>query len=245
MLRRRGSFLHAIVDLDTTQLDALGFEFEDSPHLEGARLVVHNPSPSLVQWMAVATMIMAFAVVTVWQCRSSNSTNRRLVLFWTISLFASCLHNVDNILRPGIYFTPSWIVLPKIAFPMDQGFILWMLFVLGSGIAAITVQTQCIKKMAIIMHSFTTSFGVLHYVAQDPREFSIFAHLTICFESVMGVFIGTQLWSVSAATQARLESPRYEAIPRQQGTRRSKGTRVVEMTPTTGVRQRSVSPAIK
>jgi hypothetical protein len=43
------SFLDATVGLDTTTLQALGFKLEDSPNLEGARLVVNNISLMPIQ----------------------------------------------------------------------------------------------------------------------------------------------------------------------------------------------------
>jgi hypothetical protein len=59
------SFLIAMVGLDCTALHALEFELEDSPHLEGAQLVVNNVPPMTIPWMSVAFMTMASLVACV------------------------------------------------------------------------------------------------------------------------------------------------------------------------------------
>ena len=132
-------FVNATEGLDTSVVTELGFDVEPSPNLPGAHVVVNDLPPTLSQWVAVT--FMAFAMLTVLLVAvhhaKYNPATRHLIATCSIGIFASCLHNIDNILRPGTYFTPSWIVAPKLGlFPMDQGFMLWLI-VLITGASSI------------------------------------------------------------------------------------------------------------
>jgi hypothetical protein len=181
------SFLNATVGLDTTALEALGFELEDSPNLEGAQVVVNNISLLPIQWVAVAFMTMALLVACAVECRMVPQRHE-LHWVWTVGLVSSWAHNVDNILRPGTYFTPAWIVTPLFAFPMDRGFSFW-LAVLGLGV----VSLHTTRSLPIILHSIGTSLGIMHYMAQVPDRFSLWAHASILWEVIMGLVVGAAL----------------------------------------------------
>ena len=159
---------------------------------------------------------------------------------WAVGLFASYLHNVDNILRPGTYFTPSWIVKPYLAFPMESGFGFWLI-VMILGILALSSPPN---KIPIVLHSYGTSFGFMHYVAQDPSKFSLFAHCSILFEIVMGIVVGIKLLCQPnqdldcSANQASRGGPKYSQVPIEEAV----GS--VEMQKRRGLRQRSRSPQV-
>jgi hypothetical protein len=76
-------------------------------------------------------------------------------------------HNVDNILRPGSYFTPSWIVNPAFAFAMDKGFLLW-LTVLGFGVVS------CIQLIAFLDSSAQFGHVAWDYALYGTGSFQVF-----------------------------------------------------------------------
>jgi hypothetical protein len=238
-------FLNATVGLDTSPVTDLGYELEPSPLLEGAFVVVNNPPPTTPQYVAVTTMLVIFTV-----CLSRFGFQKREYV-WSVGLLASCFHNVDNILRPGTYFTPYWIVEPKIAFAMDQGFLLWIV-VLVSGVLALRYLDTGNKKTwttLVLLHSLGTSFGIAHYVAQAPSKFSWMAHLSISFEVIMGMLVGWQLFTRHRTSRQISQHARDDSVPLQD---RSVSMEMPSVTSARGVsskayrslRQRSKSPRI-
>ena len=183
-------FLNATVGLDTSPVTDLGYEVEPSPHLEGAFLVSNDPPPTRAQYVAVVVMTM-----TVAACLVKRSLQSGTIRVWILGLVSSYLHNVDNIFRPGTYFTPTWIVEPKFAFPMDQGFVLFELVSIAGVLALRTPQRRLARKGLIPLHSFGISLGIAHYVAQSPSRFSLVAHFSILFEFVMGIVVACVLLS--------------------------------------------------
>jgi hypothetical protein len=176
---------------------------------------------------------MAMVLLAACMVEGSIVSQRRAKFWvWTVGLVSSWVHNVDNIiLRPGSCFTPSWIVTPLLAFPMDKGF----------------------------LYSMGTSLGIMHYMAQVPVRFSFLAHASILFEVIMGLVVGTVLLvsnktnnasnsetsttlhgppSISAATDERV---RYTAVPRQEN---QFVTASLELPERPGLRQRSRSPKV-
>lgn len=258
------TFLNATVGLDTTVVTDLGYELEPSPLLDGALLVINNPPPTTPQWVAVTIMLIMFAVL-VCHYRSlqqqQQHRRRQQIHLWSLGLLASCFHNVDNIIRPGTYFTPYWIVEPKVAFAMDQGFLLWMA-VAASGVLSLRLYTS--QQLAtnwfkplVLLHSIGTSFGIAHYVAQTPRRFSVVAHVSILFEVIMGIVVGWAFLSSyndgsGCERQVQLDSA-YDSVPihdrsvsvelPQSTTKDTHGKRFSSDRYTT-LRQRSKSPRI-
>lgn len=232
--------LNATVGLDTEALEELGFELEPSPraHLDGAQLVVSNIPPNHLQYLAVTFMALALLLALALERKHSQFG------IWALGLIASCFHNIDNILRPGTYFTPSWIVKPNFAFPMDYGFIFWLLVMI---VGVVSLHTPN-NKIPILLHSAGTSFGIMHYAAQEPSRFSAVAHASILFEVIMGMVVGIKLlqWqgqSRSSSGGATINQPptsneNYSQVP----TEETAGS--LEMQPRKGLRQRSRSPQV-
>ena len=171
------SFLNATVGLDTSAVAALGFQLESSPRLTGVELVVNDLPSTFGQRLAVGSMAVVLLVVLgqvigrivrtsselEYYRLNDYNNNLTLVMTWSLGLFASCLHNADNILRPGTYFTPSWIVTPKFAFAMDQGFLFW-LSILISGVWSLHLSlslSDCSRYywVPVLWHTVGTSVG--------------------------------------------------------------------------------------
>lgn len=183
-------FLNASVGLDTSPVTDLGYEVEPSPHLEGAFLVSNDPPLTPTQYVAVVVMTLMVAVVMCFMNRSLPQQSGKV---WSLGLLSSYIHNVDNIVRPGTYFTPTWIVEPKIAFPMDQGFGLFVLVSIAGVLIVRASLSRCARASLIVLHSFGISLGIAHYVAQSPTRFSLLAHCSILFEFIMGIVVACEL----------------------------------------------------
>lgn len=77
------------------------------------------------------------------------------------------MHNIDNILRPGTYHTPVWIVSPVSFFSMDLGFFFGIL-VASLGVWYLVKP----RKLIVILHSCTTSAGMMHYMTETISSFA-------------------------------------------------------------------------
>ena len=157
---------------DPEDLEYLGFELEASPLADGTMMVINGVPPTEMQYAAVALMTLALLLAL---CLKRKHPQFRP---WAIGLFASCVHNTDNILRPGTYLTPSWIVRPYVSFPMEVGFVFWLV-VMSLGIFALHTPPN---KIFAVLHSAGTSFGIMHYrVAKDLSRFSVIADSVFSF----------------------------------------------------------------
>ena len=260
-------FVNATEGLDTSVVRELGFDVEPSPNLRGAHVVVNDLPPTLGQWIAVAFMAFAMLTVLVVAVHHAkyNPATRHLIATCSIGIFASGLHNIDNILRPGTYFTPSWIVAPKLGlFPMDQGFLLWIIVLItGASSIQLLLSTRaraghyrCIFYSVLLVHGYGCSIGIFHYLVQSPARFSSFAHGTILFEVIMGIVV-TVVLGYTYREEAAQPVATYHPVPTTStGQEADEAGTLVEMTRRTpnetrgasidrkGLRLRSRSPKL-
>ena len=225
------ALLNSTVGLDSQAVADLGFDLEPSPRDGRMDLVVSNVSSTSKQWIAVILMVVALVLAAV---RYRGHSQFRT---WMLGLLTSCLHNADNILRPGTYFTPAWIVQPRLLFPMDQAFFFWSVVLL---LGVWSLRTG--QKLVVALHSVGTSIGIMHYVAQSPSRFCAFAHITILCEVVMGAVVGLWLWQHNAENEAAVP---YRQISAVETTFDVQETSLEMPKRHSGLRHRSLSPALE
>ena len=125
---------------------------------------------------------------------------------------------------------------------MESGFGFWLLVML-LGVLALGTPPN---KILVVLHSYGTSFGFMHYVAQDARKFCFVAHCSILFEVIMGIVVGIKLLEMQATSGVVFlgsepsvsTRPDYVQVPTEE---RMSG---LEMQQRGGLRQRSRSPKV-